>query len=125
MSMGSQAGSHVATEDPVAALACFGYPLCVAGDRAKLRDKVLVDLRTPILFVQGTRDTLCPLDLLENVRKEYERAFAPSRLRVVHGGDHSLVVSKSELKMTGMSKSDVDVGIAEAVKAFLRGIRRA
>ena len=34
------------------------------GDRAKLRDQVLLSLGTPMLFVQGTRDKLCPLDLL-------------------------------------------------------------
>ena len=38
------------------------------GDQAKLRDEVLLALKTPILFAQGTRDPLCPLHLLENVR---------------------------------------------------------
>jgi len=36
---------------------------------AKLRDKVLRELTTPILFVQGTHDSLCPLDLLADVRR--------------------------------------------------------
>ena len=42
----------------------LGEPTSSAKLRAKLRDAVLVSLRTPILFVQGTRDRLCPLDLL-------------------------------------------------------------
>ena len=46
-------------------LICLGYPLCAMGDRSKLRDEVLRSSGTPILFVQGTRDALCPLDLLE------------------------------------------------------------
>ena len=37
-SMGGRVGCHVALVDPVEALICFGYPLCGAGDRSKLRD---------------------------------------------------------------------------------------
>ncbi len=69
-SMGGRIGCHVSLEEKVDGLVCLGYPLCGGGDRAKMRDKVLRDLRTPILFVQGTRDSLCPLDLLETVRGE-------------------------------------------------------
>src|SRR5580704_5432719 len=68
-SMGGRVGCHVALVEPVAAVICFGYPLCGAGDRSKLRDQVLLELRTPEMFVQGTRDPLCPLELLEGVRK--------------------------------------------------------
>ena len=115
-SMGGRVGCHLALEAPVAALVCFGYPLCGAGDRAKLRDQVLLDLTTPILFVQGTRDRLCPLDLLEGVRR---RMTAPSRLHIVTGGDHSLIVSKSQLKASDLSQPDIDRAIGEAVAAFV------
>src|SRR3984957_16958293 len=53
-SMGGRVGCHVALVDPVEAVICFGYPLCGAGDRSKLRDQVLMELKTPILFAQGT-----------------------------------------------------------------------
>src|SRR5580765_1115680 len=69
-SMGGRIGCHVSLEEKVAGVICLGYPLCGGGDRAKLRDKVLLALQTPILFVQGTRDSLCPLDLLESVRAD-------------------------------------------------------
>ena len=59
-SMGGRIGCHVALEEPVAGVVCLGYPLCGGGDPTKLRDKVLRELQTPILFVQGTRDSLCP-----------------------------------------------------------------
>ena len=120
--MGGRVGCHVALEEPVAALICFGYPLCGAGDRAKLRDEVLIALRTPILFVQGTRDALCPLDLLEDVRK---KMTAPSYLHVVPGGDHSLIVSKTEIKASGISQDDVDHQMGETVQSFLTGLRKA
>jgi predicted alpha/beta-hydrolase family hydrolase len=118
-SMGARVACHLALEEPVAALVCFGYPLCGAGDRTKLRDQILIAQRTPVLFVQGTRDSLCPLDLLESVRK---KMIAPSFLHVVPGGDHSLIASKTELRTSGLSQSDVDLRIAEAVRAFLGGL---
>jgi predicted alpha/beta-hydrolase family hydrolase len=83
------------------------------GDRAKMRDEVLRKLQTPILFVQGTRDPLCPLDLLESVRKEMQ---APNELHVVEGGDHSSRV----LKRSGQSQEDVDLAILAAIAAFVR-----
>src|SRR5262245_3023365 len=115
-SMGSRIGCHVALKERVSALVCFGYPLKGAGARAPLRDQVLVELETPILFCQGTRDALCPLDLLEQVRA---RMRAPHELHVVEGGDHSLVVSKSELAKAGAQQEDVDRRTLLAVTGFV------
>jgi predicted alpha/beta-hydrolase family hydrolase len=116
-SMGSRVSCHVALEDPNAkALVCLGYPLSSPGKRNALRDEVLIGLKVPILFVQGTRDSLCPLDLLEGVRK---RMQAPSELYVVDGGDHSLVVSASKLKAAGETQSDSDARVLAAIKQFL------
>lgn len=120
-SMGSRVGCHVAAgEDALArsvkALVCFGYPLVGAGSRAPLRDQVLVALSTPILFVQGTRDKLCPLEKLGEVRT---RMRAKSELFVVEGGDHSLAVGKRALAAGGLTQDDVDGRILEAIRAFL------
>ena len=116
-SMGGRVGCHVALVDAVQAVICFGYPLCGAGDRSKLRDQVLLELKTPILFVQGTRDPLCPLDLLDDVRK---RMPARSRLHVVEGGDHSLMVGKAALKGLRSSQEEVDDGVMTAITRFLK-----
>ena len=116
-SMGGRVGCHIALVDPVAAVICFGYPLCAAGDRSKLRDQVLLELETPTMFVQGTRDPLCPLDLLEGVRK---RMRAPSTLYVVEGGDHSLMVAKTALKALGASQEQMDDGMLTAIARFLK-----
>ncbi len=86
----------------------------MAGIQAKLRDKVLRELLTPILFVQGTRDPLCPLDLLEKVRSEMH---APNELHIVEGGDHSLIVTKKQLKITGESQQAIDARILSAIKS--------
>jgi len=69
-SMGGRVGCHLALKEHVTAVICLSYPLCGGGDRAKLRAEVLHKLTTPILFVQGTRDRLCPLDLFERARAE-------------------------------------------------------
>lgn len=115
-SMGGRVGCHVALVDPVEAIICFGYPLCAAGDRTRLRDEVLLQSTSPILFAQGTRDPLCPLDLLDNVRA---RMKAPSTLYVVEGGDHSLMVAKTTLKALGSSQEGLDEGVLTAIVRFL------
>jgi uncharacterized protein len=116
-SMGGRIGCHVSLEEKVDGLVCLGYPLCAMGDRTKLRDKVLRDLTTPILFVQGTRDSLCPLELLERIRTEMT---APNFLHVVEQGDHSSMVSKRHLKAKSETQDDVDQRIFEAIKEFVK-----
>ncbi|MET0591101.1 MAG: alpha/beta fold hydrolase [Polyangiaceae bacterium] len=117
-SMGSRIGCHLATEEPsVRGLICFGYPLKAPGKKGAVRDEVLLALRVPILFLQGTRDPLCPLDLLETVRA---KMTAPSTLHVVEGGDHSLTVSVTALRAAGEKQSDSDARVLAAVTQFLR-----
>ena len=117
-SMGGRIGCHVAlTEEYVSAVVCLGYPLCGGGDPTKLRDKVLLKLARPVLFVQGTRDALCPLDLFAEVRQKMQ---APHALHVVEGGDHSLLVTKSHLKASGETQAEVDQRILQTIEQFLR-----
>ena len=112
-SMGGRVGCHVALEENVSGVICFGYPL--RGQNGKLRDEVLLALRTPVLFVQGTRDSLCPLDELERTRT---RMTAPSELFIVEGGDHSLEATKTALKAQGTSQADVERAIQSVVRRF-------
>jgi predicted alpha/beta-hydrolase family hydrolase len=115
-SLGARVGCHLALEEKVTAVICLGYPLCGGGDPAKLRAEVLRALATPILFVQGTRDRLCPLPLLESVRQEMR---AVNKLHVVEGGDHSLLVTQAQLKVSREVQDDVDERILEAIRSFL------
>jgi len=118
-SMGGRVGCHLSLEEEVDGLVCLGYPLCAMGDRTKLRDEVLRHLNTSILFVQGTRDPLCPLDLLERVRTEMK---TQNVLHVVEGGDHSLRVPKRQLQATGKTQEDIDQGIFQSIAEFLSGL---
>jgi predicted alpha/beta-hydrolase family hydrolase len=116
-SMGGRVGCHLALEEPVAGVICFGYPLR-SGTSGALRDEVLVALRTRILLLQGSRDELCPLDLLTEVRA---RMTAPSTLLVVAGGDHSLLLSAAERKAAGTTQAEADARVLEAVRTFVAG----
>jgi predicted alpha/beta-hydrolase family hydrolase len=115
-SMGGRIGCHLSLGEKVAALICLGYPLCGGGDPTKLRDKVLRELTTPVLFVQGTRDLLCPLELLDKVRGEMT---APNELYVVEGGDHSLGVSKAQLRSARETQDEVDARILTTIAGFV------
>lgn len=114
-SMGARVGCHVAVEEPVEALVCLGYPL--RGARGDLRSDVLLALRAPVLFVQGSRDPLCPLDALAAVRSRME---APTALHVVEGGNHSLQVGARALRAAGETQDEVDARALAAIGAFLR-----
>lgn len=115
-SMGGRIGCHVSLEEKVSALICFGYPLCGGGDPAKMRDQVLRALTTPILFIQGTRDPLCPLELLAPVR---EAMSAPNELYLVECGDHSLGVSKRQLQAEGRTQEEINRAILQAIETFI------
>src|SRR5213594_1951513 len=118
-SMGGRVGCYLSLEEKVDGLICLGYPLCAMGDRTKLRDEVLRALNTPILFVQGTRDPLCPLELLERVRVEMK---TQNVLHIVEGGDHSLRVPKRQLQSSGETQMDIDQQIFQSITEFLSAV---
>jgi predicted alpha/beta-hydrolase family hydrolase len=113
-SMGGRVGCHVALEEAVAGVVCLGYPL--RGQRGQLRDEVLLSLRRPVLFVQGSRDALCPLDALEGVRGRME---AESRLHVVEGGNHSLEIGVRALAARGETQGEVDARVLREIARFV------
>ena len=86
-SMGARIGSHLVGDRgvEVAGLVHFGYPL-VAPGKTEPRDIAhLARISAPQLFLTGTRDRLCPLDLIRPV----VAALPAADLVVIDGGDHS------------------------------------
>ncbi|MBU6464896.1 MAG: dienelactone hydrolase family protein [Bradyrhizobium sp.] len=75
--------------DAVRGLAFFGFPLHAAGKPSIDRAKHLADIDIPMLFLQGTRDSLAELSLLEPVVKSLKRQ---ATLHVVKEADHSFHV---------------------------------
>ena len=117
-SMGSRVGCHLSLEERVDGLVCIGYPL-VSGTSGALRDEVLVALRTPILFVQGTHDSLCPLPRLADVRA---RMTAPNWIYVVQDANHSIELPS--VKRTPALQKDVEISAVEAIRRFLEDVNR-
>jgi predicted alpha/beta-hydrolase family hydrolase len=117
-SMGGRYASIVASKgEPCDALVFLGYPLHPAGRPQQLRDAHLAAIAAPMLFVQGTRDPLCHLELLEPV---VARLGARARLYVVEGGDHGLDV----LKSSGRTKSDVLASVVGEIDRFLKRVAK-
>lgn len=92
-SFGARINSYVAAErDDIRALVFYGLPLQGASKTSKPRDwSHLARIMAPMLFITGSKDTLCPLDDLSTVQKQISVDFTSE----VIPGDHSFK-SKSE-----------------------------
>jgi predicted alpha/beta-hydrolase family hydrolase len=93
-SMGGRMTSNAASTEPlpdVRGLAFFGFPLHASGRPSADRGAHLKDVGLPMLFLQGTRDNLADLGLLEPLLADVR----PSpTLHVVEGADHGFHVRK-------------------------------
>lgn len=116
-SMGGRIGCHLALEEPVLGSVCLGFPLVSAS--GKLRNEVLEAQTRPVFFVQGTRDKLCPLDTLAEVRP---RMSVENGLHVVETGDHSLRCKKRYLKAEGRTQEEMDADALAAIKAWVDAV---
>lgn len=90
---GRSMGGRMATMLAAAGAECagivlFSYPLHPAGKPEKLRVEHLPHVETPMLFISGTRDPLCDLDLLD----EHVRPLPNATIRLIEDGDHSMKV---------------------------------
>ena len=86
--MTSQAQASVPLEG-VRGLVFAGFPLHPAGKPSSDRAKHLADIHIPMLFLQGARDALAEVALIEPVVK---RLGPPATLHLVDGADHSFHV---------------------------------
>ncbi|HEY8201782.1 MAG TPA: alpha/beta family hydrolase [Actinomycetota bacterium] len=100
-----------------AALVFYGYPLHPPGRPERLRVGHWPSIRVPCLFLQGTADPFCDLDLL---REHLPSLGAPATLEVVEGGGHSLEVAASR-SPDGQARSAPEVlgALAPVVAAWL------
>jgi predicted alpha/beta-hydrolase family hydrolase len=97
--MSSQAASQQLLEG-VRGLVFFGFPLHPPNKPGSKRAEHLANVRVPMLFLQGTRDTLADLKLLRPICSELGKL---ATLHVIETADHSFHVLKSS------GKSDADV----------------
>jgi hypothetical protein len=115
-SLGGRMASMVAAEDGASffarALVFFGYPLHAPGRAAQPRDAHLGDVTVPMLFVEGTNDSLATFELVQRL---VERLSPLARMHVVEGGDHSF-------RVRGARRPDLDIGreLGAVAAAFVR-----
>jgi predicted alpha/beta-hydrolase family hydrolase len=95
-SMGGRIATHIAAagDDTAAAVdgvVLLGYPLHPPGKPQQLRAAHLPQVRVPMLFVQGSRDSFGTPEELAPILQPIPGAS----LFVVDGGDHSLTVKRA------------------------------
>jgi predicted alpha/beta-hydrolase family hydrolase len=98
----------------VRGLAFLGFPLHPAGKPSTARAEHLSDIKIPMLFMQGTRDSLAEMSLLEPV---VNGLGGLASLHLVQEADHSFHV----LARSGRNDREVMSEILDALSAWIGG----
>ena len=99
----------------VRGLAFLGFPLHPAGRPSQERGQHLFDVRIPMLFLQGTRDTLAMQDQLEPL---CNALGARATLQLFRDADHSFHVPAR----SGRTDSEVRNDMLDALAAWIDGV---
>ena len=114
--MGGRMSSQAAAQGllgSVRGLVFFGFPLHPPGSPGTKRADHLADVKQPMLFLQGTRDTFADLELLRPVCKK----LGPrATLHLIETADHSFHV----LKSSGKTDEQVLRELAETTASWAR-----
>jgi uncharacterized protein len=114
-SFGGRMSSQAQALEPltsVCGLAFLGFPLHPAGKPGDERAMHLFDVRVPMLFLQGTRDELADVGLLQAV---VEKLGARATLRLFEHADHSFHVPARSGRSDGQVLAEVLDALAEWV----------
>ena len=117
-SMGGRMTSLAAAKGPLAdvqGIIFFGFPLHPAQKPGVERGDHLRAAGVPLLFLQGTRDKLARLDLLEPLCQDLAQG---ATLHMVEGADHGFHV----LKRSGRKDDDVQDELADATRTWIDGL---
>lgn len=114
-SFGGRMTSTAASEGLLAGIkgiVFFGFPLHAPGKPSSERAEHLFKVNVPMLFLQGSRDSLAALDLLKQVCKKLGRN---AELFVFDGADHSFHVPKTNK----LKDSDVIELMSKEIKRWV------
>jgi uncharacterized protein len=117
-SFGGRMTSQAQASEPLAGvrgLVFVGFPLHPAGKPSELRSEHLDDIRIPMLFLQGSRDGLAQLDLIQHVTK---RLGTYATLRVFEQADHSFHVPVR----SGRTDAQVMGKMCDGLAAWIDGL---
>ena len=95
----------------IVGLVFLGFPLHAPGRPGSERGEHLHDVTNPMLFLQGTRDSLADLSLLTPL---VEDLGSRATLHIVEGGDHSFKV----LKRSGRTREEVFGELADTIQEW-------
>ena len=122
-SMGGRIASQVAADacekaEPLAqqidGLVFLGYPLHPPGNPAKLRVEHLPQIKMPMLFVQGTRDSL---GTSEELKPFIKKLRLPATLYAIEGGDHSFKAPKK----FGKTQDEIYEAAMDEILTWIKG----
>ena len=111
LALSEESPSKIEALTRVRGLAFFGFPLHPPGRPGTQRAAHLERVEVPMLFLQGTRDTLADLGLM---RPLCEKLAPRATLHVVDTADHSFHV----LKRSGTTDADVLRQLARTLAAW-------
>ena len=115
-SFGGRMSSHAQAASPLPAvrgLVFLGFPLHPAGRPSVERAKHLFEVQIPMLFLQGTRDNLANLQLVEGL---CEQLGARATLKLFQDADHSFHVPAR----TGRKDSEVRAAMLDILATWIR-----
>lgn len=95
-SFGGRMSSQYLAANPrkdIHGLIFYGFPLHQPGKPSADRAEHLKEVKVPMLFLQGTRDTLASIDMIESVCKSLKKAI----LVKFEGADHSFKAGKKDM----------------------------
>lgn len=116
-SMGGRMTSQALAKRPderVAGIVFLGFPLHQPGKPSNDRAAHLNDVRVPMLFLQGTRDTLARIDLM----KELAASLNSATLHIIEDADHSFAVPKR----TGRTAQEVRMELAGTIATWVSSL---
>jgi len=117
-SFGGRMTSQAQAIEPLAGvrgLAFLGFPLHPAGKPSDSRAQHLLQVSIPMLFLQGTRDALAELALLEPV---VARLGPRATLSLFENADHSFHIPKSSGRTDAQVQSEVLQRLADWIAAL-------
>jgi uncharacterized protein len=118
-SFGGRMTSQAQAEAPlpgVRGLAFLGFPLHPAGKPSAERGKHLFDVKVPMLFLQGTRDTLAALNQLEPLCKAFGQR---ATLKLFADADHSFHVPARSGRTDAQVRDDMLDALADWIDRLI------
>lgn len=118
-SMGGRMTSQAASENmlgPVKGIVFFGFPLHPPNRPGTKRAEHLAKVNVPMLFLQGTRDTLADLTLLRPI---CEKLGSRAALHIIPEADHSFHV----LKKSGKTDAEVMTELAQKTATWANKLK--